>query len=392
MDQKNTYKDKMEQVWPPAYLKSRAINKIRMISTEQSLDWTEKLHELEVKNEQCALGNPQDKAHRNKRTCFALLSAAAVLLLAVIVPSLLINPGGASNSLDSTKDHVPASSPFIISAYAVTPDFESTEFDELIVFGSMGGQSIDSSFADTIGDNDSFASNTSGSFTDCLFRIEGEGVTRVEFECSAAQIYCNAVVMYGSLGTGPINSNSSDHRGAYKSLRKKLGGSFVEMSSSISMPSAGSEYPSFGHISGNRLLGSNPTIETALAGGTFDLNDLAFGLYVSAEDMIWDSGYEDDYFTLDERNFFSMHERMSTFNSTDLMASLEGQTLKVQIYYDDGTSITQTYRLVVKKMKVQLPPLFSIDFDAGSVTTGSYLPEEAEEGDPFVYVLFGEVV
>jgi len=277
----------MDLVQTPSYLKERVLDEIRSLSTDQAAEQPADSD----KGESSKVINFENKRSNTQRVLIPIMSAAAVILIAVIALPMLNNPGGASISPDSgvilqTENY------FTLQPFVTAPDTsprpsdlaaveQPPAFRGLIPLGRIGG----------------------GVHTECLFSIKGKGVVRVEIESSNLQLYC---------------------------------------------------YPE------GQLLGVSPAFKTALAGGACDLDTSGFGFYLAGKDLIDAPSFAED----------------ASGTPGGFAAALDGQQLRITVYFADDTSATQIYTLWVKKVR-DLPH--------------SNLLEEAGEGEPFVYVLFAEL-
>lgn len=345
----NSYKNKMDKVQEPSYLKDKVIQEIQRLSGE-----------IEAAQQKGTSDNSTASVRARKRWKTSFLSAAAVLLaLAVIIP--LANYMGDDTSNTGGSIDTQAENSFMLTAYAATPESESLQVDGLLTFGNAYGGA---------------SSSKDGEYGNWMFSVVGEDIVKVDFKIAAGQIYCFATQYYSGLKTNPMyESINPESVAVYAALRKKLGGNFVLGPSDYMLDFDDKDRLLSGHITGCRLLGSNASVITTLGDGAIDLGQVSFGFYLPAEELIDSSDYEDD----------------ACMTSTPFMASLDGQILEVAVTFSDGSSQVQMYKILIKKMKVAHPAVLTSNQE-GRTTFIPYLPQEAEDGEEFCYVLLGQQV
>ena len=372
MDHTNTYKELMGQVKPPAYLKERVVNEMRILLANEARSAEEGAFEQTGQTEQTGQvkqteqaglpkKNPQQSVLRKRKRGLALLSAAAAIIIAVFVVPLVAGLNGGSvlsNGIPSQQTN----NTFILAAYANTPETQYPHMEGLLTFGHAGGGAVGES--------------AGGEYATWLFDVEGEGIAQVDFELSRGEIYCFATQNFSNPNDSSLSTTSvKDREAAHEALKKKLGGDFASGGGSVGWSTDKTYGGAFGHVSGARTLGSSPSIKTTLARGSYDLEQLSFGFYVAEEDLVLNHDLKEDFFK----------------TSSALMAALDEQTLSVHVKFVDGTSASQTYILRVKKMKVVLP-VVNIQNEEGKMLSTPYISEEATNEERFGYVLFGEPV
>ena len=318
MDSRNSYNEKMNRVQTPSYLKDRVLDEVRSLSAEQA-----------------AQGASLTLIRSNKqKVLIPVLSAAAVLLIAIIAIPLLSGTSDNTAAQGGNSIFAQAENSFEIRPYTATgaeaskivelqPIDPPPLYQELTAFGVIGASPL-SQNGQQEGTVDAAPPGADGGlYTACLFSIKGQNIARVDIETGTGQIYC----------TEP-----------------------------------GAPWQP-------RLLGMSFTIQNVLFEGSYYLDEIGFGYYLAPEELVDSPSYEVDIY----------------HTPSALMASLDGQVFKIRVHYSDGSSVLETYILRVKQMKAAEPAELATGTNGEDLPL-PYLPEEAVEGDPFVYVLFGEPI